>query len=642
MNKGMPIWERHIEKIVLALTIVVLLTVFSMFVLGSNAITADIDGRQYGPSEVNAELTKRAGELEMKLGGGGDVDVSAFENIRSSGADGFRDRLAASIGPSGSPPRIAPALATVLLPEGMGSVDVWYHEPRIAAPVIRDQVAQAIDTIDPSEFTRVPELSSSLGGDPDVSWTTPMATLDLTALRDELEASDSLSSPPRESIPSNWYNNRPYILDVVFERQARGRDGTWSEASVVESLPGGLGLRALLAQKRADDELDAGFKEAVWLNLDERVKQLEILQPDFYATLNSSSALILETEEEMEESQDELANDDEDAARRQQERTLNNKITQKQNSRNRIISKLEELGGPLDESEIEDEDRGGSGDRGRGGGGGGGGGGFVDPGGGGAGMGQGGQGRKSGGGMGNAANRSQRLGLTKRMKSLEREIERLLKQLEDLNPEAVVDDSSEEVVELPDLALEEQILIWTHDIGVEAGNTYRYRCRVLLFNPFFARGRLLLDEQAHLEESFEIASAASDWSKPVTVAPPVEFFVVRASDTGGSMGLGEARVELYRYEDGARRSQQFSVQPGERIGRSVNVNGTRVDFETDWYLVDVIDDPSAGGAGVDREDDATVVCRRLDGTEMRIRVPSRQLVDPQRNRLRVDADGARG
>ena len=225
---------------------------------------------------------------------------------------------------------------------------------------------------------------------------------------------------------------------------------------------------------------------------------------------------------------------------------------------------------------------------------------------------------------------------------MEADIERLKRQLASLNPEAIIEDSTVETIELPDLANEEELLVWSHDIGVEPGATYRYRCRILLYNPFFTKGRQLLDEQKHLDENFEMASAASSWSKPVTVAPPVEFFVIRANDRDGSMGLGEARVELYRYENGARRSQQFSVQPGERIGRSISMGGATVDFETDWYLVDVISDPSAGGSGLDQEDDATVVCRRLDGTEMRIRVPSRQRVDSQRTRLRVDADGAAG
>ena len=246
--------------------------------------------------------------------------------------------------------------------------------------------------------------------------------------------------------------------------------------------------------------------------------------------------------------------------------------------------------------------------------------------------------------MSNDSDRRKRLGLTKRLRSIEAEISRLERQLAALNPEAVIEDAAAgQATELADVALEEELLVWTHDIGVEAGKTYRYRSRVLVFNPFFARGRQLLEEQRGLAESFEIASKASAWSKPVQVSPPVEFFVVRASDTGGSMGLGEARIELYRYENGARRTQQFTVQPGERIGRRVSLGGDTVDFATEWYLVDVVDDPSAaGGSGLDQEDDATVVCRRLDGTEMRIQVPSPQLVSPQRTRLRVDADGAAG
>lgn len=644
MNKGMPIWERHIEKIVLALTIVVLLGVFAMLVMGSNSITAEIDGRQYGPSEVDAVLVEKAQELGRKLGPDAEVDVSALVAVQGGGASAFRERLAARVGPGGSPPRIAPSLAASLVPEGVGSVDVWYHEPGIPAPVIRDRVAQAIDTIDTNEFTRVADLSSALGSDADVAWTTPVATLDLTALRAEMQASSERSTPPRAGIPSNWYNDRPYILDVVFERQTQGRDGEWGGTEVVEPLPGGLGLRALLAQKRADGELDAGFKEAVWLNLDDRVKQLEILQPEFFATLNSSSALILEPEEEIEDDGDGFI-DDEGAARRQQERELRRRIKDRRGSSNRISATLKDLGGPLEESEIEDEKPGGGGSGGRGGSGRGGGD-FADPGGGGggAGFGQGGAGRKSGGNMSNESDRRKRLGLTKRLRSIQAEIARLERQLADLNPEAVIEDArTGQALELADIAEEEQLLVWTHDIGVEAGKTYRYRCRALVFNPFFARGRQLLEEQRGLAESFEIASQASDWSNPVEVAPPVEFFVVRATDTGGSMGLGEARIELYRYEAGARRTQQFTVQPGERIGRTVSLNGDSVDFSTDWYLVDVIDDPSAaGGSGLDQEDDATVVCRRLDGTEMRKQVPSRQLVNPQRTRLRVDADGAAG
>ena len=252
-------------------------------------------------------------------------------------------------------------------------------------------------------------------------------------------------------------------------------------------------------------------------------------------------------------------------------------------------------------------------------------------------------GRKSGGSMSNEADRRRRIGLTKKLNRLMQEIERFETQLSALNPEAKMELETGNEVELKDVATADEMLVWAHDLGVEPGKTYRYRCRILMFNPFFARGRQLLPDQQGLAESFEIASAVSEWSSPVQVAPPVEFFVVRASDGGGSLGMGEARIELYRYEGGARRTEQFTVQPGERIGRKARVGDSMVDFQTDWYLVDVIDDPAADGrSGVDAKDDATVICRRLDGTERRIQVPSKQVIDPQRTRLRVDADGASG
>ena len=645
MNKGMPIWERHVEKIVLGLTVVVLLAVFAMLILGTQSITAEIDGLEYGPAEVDEVLVQKAQELGRRLGPDAVVDVSAFESIRADGSSTFVERLQASVGPDGTPPRIAPALAAALLPEGVGSVDVWYHEPRIPAPRMRTRVVQTIDTIETSEFDRVPELSSRLNGDSDVAWTTPVAMIDLAAVRAELGKSVDSADPPRATIPSNWFNDRPYVLDVVFERETMNSDGSWTNPDVVEPIPGGIGLRAVLAQKRAADELDAGFKEAVWLNLDDRVKQLEILQPDFFATTNAALAISQdEPEEELADEDDGL--NEEDRARREQERELRRRIRDRKSSAGRISATLTDLGGPLTESEDKDDRKGGDTGRGSGGRGGGrgGGGGASDPnGGGGFGMGEGTAGRKQGGSMSNEADRRRRISLTKKLARLTEEIERLEGQLSMLNPEATMEIAGTGETELQDLATAEEMLVWAHDLGVEPGKTYRYRCRILMFNPFFARGRQLLPEQQALAESFEIASAVSDWSTPVMVAPPVEFFVVRASDGAGSLGMGEARIELYRYEGGARRTEQFTVQPGERIGRKARVGDAMVDFQTDWYLVDVIDDPAADGrAGVDAEDDATVICRRLDGTELRIRVPSQQIIDPQRTRLRVDADGAAG
>ena len=83
------------------------------------------------------------------------------------------------------------------------------------------------------------------------------------------------------------------------------------------------------------------------------------------------------------------------------------------------------------------------------------------------------------------------------------------------------------------------------------------------------------------------------------------------------------------------------MQPGERIGRVATVDGLSVDFGTEWYLVDVIADPAAPEAsGLDRDENATVVCRRMDGRERRLDVPSRQRADPKRANLQIDLESA--
>jgi hypothetical protein len=640
MNKGMPFWEQHLEKMVLGLSVVVLLAVFAMMVLGTADITAEIDGRTYGASEVDDVMVQKAQELGSRLSPEATADVSAFDAIDGSGAGGFRDRLTAGVSPSSRLPRVAPALAASLLPEEVGSVDVWYYEPSLDAPQIRSQVVQTIDTIDPSEFDRVAELSSLAKANGDVVWTTPVATLDLDGIRRELAAQTRGTTPPRNAIPSNWYNERPYILDIVFERETLGVDGSWGDLAVVSPPPGTPELRSQIVKAKDEDALNASFKQFVWLNLDDRVQQLELLQPDFYATLNDRLSIgdLESTATDVEST----SVDASEAAAKQEEAELRRRIKDRVSSASRLEATLDELGGPLREEEDTGAGAGGSAGRGGGSGrgsgrGGGGGPPGGDPNGGGAGFGSG-AGRKTGSSDGSAADKRRRIALTLKLERMKAEIKRLQEQLAELDPNAgTIDLEMNPGTSLPDLAVADEILVWTHDLAVEQGATYRYRCRAVTFNPFFARGRQLLPDQQSLAESFGLSSATSDWSAPVTINPPVEFFAVKASDSSGSLGMGEARFELYSYTDGALRSELFTVEPGERIGRAATVGGRMVDFTTDWYLVDVIADPAAPeGPGLDQEENATVICRRLDGTEIRIRVPSSQQADPRRAGLRID------
>jgi hypothetical protein len=450
-----------------------------------------------------------------------------------------------------------------------------------------------------------------------------------------------MMNPMRSQIPSNWYNRRPYVIDVVFERQAKGDDGEWGTTQIVEPVPGRLSYREEIVERIADGTLDAGFRQQIWLQLDDKVNQVEVLQPEFYATRNDSfaaPALFDDRELSADDGMDDVS--DEEAARRQEQREIERRLRDRVSSAGRIEATLKELGGELREGDAGSDD----GDSGSGRGGGRGGGkGKSDPNGD-PGFGSSGQGKKGSSGTGSATDRRRRMNLTMKLDRLRSEIERLQDSLEAMDPDAADFMGSVETaaVEVIDIAVDDEMLVWTHDLSVEPGATYRYRCTVRLYNPLFARSRQLLEAQQERAKSFTIESLTSDWSSPIEIRPPVEFYVVRASEESGSLGLGEVRVEMYRYFNGSRRSTQFSVQPGERIGRTITVPGgdrpVAVDFSTDWYLVAVVADPAAsGGSGLDRDDDATVVCRRIDGTELRLRVPSRELVNQDRIRFKTDA-----
>ena len=131
MNKGMPIWERHIEKIVFGLTLVVLLAVFAMLVLDFQAVTVEID-EQYGPAETDQILSEKGQDLARRLDPNAEVDTSAFEAIPSDGAPLLRP---ATRGSDRSPPTIAgPGLGT---DAGGWSRSIAGRCRRISAPRVR-------------------------------------------------------------------------------------------------------------------------------------------------------------------------------------------------------------------------------------------------------------------------------------------------------------------------------------------------------------------------------------------------------------------------------------------------------------------------------------------------------------------------
>lgn len=201
----------------------------------------------------------------------------------------------------------------------------------------------------------------------------------------------------------------------------------------------------------------------------------------------------------------------------------------------------------------------------------------------------------------------------------------------------------------PSLASKDELLVWGHDLEVEPGKTYQYRCRVRVYNPFFARKNMLVEEQQDLGLADRVAleSPVSPWSGEIRVSQSLRCFLTRATVGDGTGNLGSARFEVYRLVDGKWRVSDVSVQPGERIGRPDAKNGG-IDFTTDYYVIDVVEDiagaaksearPAAGGV---RERRGMVVIGSITEPGLRIRIPAEDMADPDRMKLREQASTAR-
>ena len=109
----------------------------------------------------------------------------------------------------------------------------------------------------------------------------------------------------------------------------------------------------------------------------------------------------------------------------------------------------------------------------------------------------------------------------------------------------------------------ESIGMWAHDISAKPGCTYRYRMRVVMFNP------LCGDERAENKKTRRQAWLTgdwSDWSGPVETLERRQFFLTSVSP-GTDSKPPRARVMVYAWERGWWYNSLFScTDAGQKIG----------------------------------------------------------------------------
>ena len=167
-----------------------------------------------------------------------------------------------------------------------------------------------------------------------------------------------------------------------------------------------------------------------------------------------------------------------------------------------------------------------------------------------------------------------------------------------------------------------------------------------MYNPLFARKNDLMPDQQQMAEQFTLVSQPSEWSAPIVAQPPLRLFMVqaRASNQAGAVRMssfGNAIAEVFRFRDGRWWRERFTVEPGERIG-SLKTQGktadgkaaVAIDYATDWFLLDVVEDLSAADGDATRNWAAAVLLQSLsEQGQTQMRYPRDDSLNHERDYL---------
>jgi hypothetical protein len=631
--KGIPLWEQHIEKLVLALAVLGFgAFAATQFIGNPNAVKKGSE--EFSPGNVDGKLQAKAETIQRKLDPGA---PSEFEVPQVSGAYSTFDKtLTESISPVSELALLTPVIAPSI--GDLGQAVFAYHVPQVpAAHLVRaNQYADALAEGVVDQHEQLKERFPALPHD--IIWPSIFFKWNAEQMRQELRAGDPNATADGERpIPPKWFDERTTIVDLVVEREELDAlSGNWTNLTVLTPIPGQNSLRDRLAS-----EITPRDRQEMLDLLAVPENQAMVIQPEFYATKNGSWA-VPSFEEVV---QQPVAEDDPTA---EQIKSLKRKLSDKQTELQRKETALTNAGGPLkeedkpkapkDKEEEEDEEDDGKIK----------GGGFGFGAGGGAGT-----GRKSG----DEVNRASRLRLTAEVDRLKSDLEKIQKQLEQLGAAIA---PVQQVNRAPsDPNADTEIVMWAHDITAVPGTTYRYRGVVQVYNPFYARTSSLIDSQKELAANFVMASPPSEWTEPMEISRPLRHFITRATPprtdaAAAAMGgiAGQVTAEVFRFYDGRWWTESFTVAAGERVGelveprrRPANQEAEQalptIDYGTDWFVLDVIDDLEGGPDPLGRRSSALVLLQNIKTGEITELIdPDRQRTDPDRTWLRDEVTQA--
>jgi hypothetical protein len=143
----------------------------------------------------------------------------------------------------------------------------------------------------------------------------------------------------------------------------------------------------------------------------------------------------------------------------------------------------------------------------------------------------------------------------------------------------------------------DKLIFWAHDDTTQPGEKYRYRIRIGVFNPVAGRGWVSAD-QNDLRDQVVLWGNFADVNEVVEIPERLHFFATNMREVVKGNNVDRTvEVMVARYMLGNWVSHTFSVRNGEEIGKVIEatdprlekagISGDTIDFSTNAVMVDV-------------------------------------------------------
>jgi len=542
--KGISFWEQNVEKTLLGVVgIGVLGALGYQYVLQNT--TVDVGGVAVPPEKSLEPVAKAARELKGKL-------EAANPKLPEVPSVNVSEKFAALVAGSVTPVTPYAALGTGMklntesVVENKG--DRLFAQVTLPAPT--NAVAHSFrSTVSPFEVASHPEVKETLPPEQpfDKAAASVEAVFDGTALKAAFESDPDGAGPIEPLLPSWWRDTD--IIGVEIERQTENSDGSWSEASVVTPMPGRLDLLGEV-KKRVKSVGDLPVILAVARTAPDQVQRVP-----YYHTISGvewkSPIELAEagpTGEVPKDARGLIEAKLKDAEARYVK--IEQQIAKQADAKNKQAARPAQERGPAPSS-------------GKGG-------------------------RMGGGGASPATPSSSqpadtRTASEKARDNLAIQIDKLRKELADFDQKAAAGAANTQATGkpatpvgpdgkpiAPPLFDNAKLHVWSHDVTVESGKTYRYRLRVAVTNPLFGRQASLKPEQSALSQDPVLRSEWSDWTDPVTVDPSEYYFITTASERDVTAPT-RASAELFKFYYGYYRRGSVTVEPGDALAAEMKI-----------------------------------------------------------------------